>query len=131
MNDNLTLNSLTYTLSARDQVAGSFRNNASLGSNLPRVLRVVNRDETNNKSKLVMHRTTVLHEQTVPDAQGNPLASPVVVGMFVLTPKVGDPTDVDTAIDDGVIAIRQLISGTGADALALNLATELFKTRSQ
>jgi hypothetical protein len=131
MNDNLTLNALTYTKQYSDQIAGSARNNASLGSNLPRVLRIVNRDEVNGKTKLAMHRTTVLHEQSVLGPDGVALSVPVTVQIAVLTPKSGDPAGVDSAIDDGIIAIRQLISGTGADAAALNLATELFKTRAQ
>jgi hypothetical protein len=130
MNANLTLNGLVYTQKFSDK-EGSERRNNGLGANLPRVLTIAHTTSTEGRQKLPSRRSLVRHDQTVPDGEGNPLAIPVSVYLVAVVPADGAPAAVDTAISDGLIAIRQLISGTGADASALNLGEAILENQEQ
>jgi hypothetical protein len=130
MNANITLNALTYTQRFSDK-EGSERRNDSLGANLPRVLSIAHTESNEGRSKTPSRRTLVRHDQFVPDGDGNPLPVPVSVYLVAVVPSTGDATAVGVAISDGTIAIRQLLSGTGADAAALNLATAILSNQEQ
>lgn len=130
MNNNLTLNALAYNLAYSDK-AGSVRNNSGLGATKPRILSIAHTDAVDPKTKLRTRRSLLRHDQTVADGNGVILPTPVSVYMNVVIPVDGDATQVATAISDGIIANRQLISGTGADGSALDLAAAIFTNREQ
>jgi hypothetical protein len=125
MNDNLTLNALAYNRVYSDQ-ARSLRRNTTAGVTLPRELTMSHIKTKDNVSKENINRSSVKHDVVTADADGNPVATRVSVQLIITYPTdVGVSASVSTAIDDGIVAIRQLISGTGADASALNLAANL------
>lgn len=130
MNADITLNSLAYKLAYSDK-DGSQRTNTSLGVTKPRTLSIGHLDATDSKSKLQTLRNLVRHDQIIADTAGVNLPVPVSVYLVCSYPTTGDETETSTAINDGVAAIRQLISGTGADASALNLADAILKNREQ
>lgn len=125
MNDNLTLNALTYNRVYSD-VARSLRRNTTAGVTLPRELTMSHITTVDNVSKQNIRRSSVKHECVTADSDGNPVPTRVSVQLIITYPTdIGVPANVSTGIDDGITAIRQLISGTGADANALNLAANL------
>lgn len=130
MNSNVTINALEYNLAYSDKT-GSIRRNAGLGANLPRTLQIAHVATKDNKTKLAVRRSVIRHDRVVPDANGIPLATPVTVYLVAVVPDLGEAASVTNAINDGVVAIRQLISGTGADANALNLADAILKNQEQ
>lgn len=130
MNADITLNTLVYAQKFSDE-AGSLRRNTGLGATLPRELSIAHQKAVDSKSKLTTRRSVIRHDRVVPDALGNPLACPVSVYLVAVVPDIGEATAVGAAITDGVVAIRQLISGTGADASALNLANAILVNQEQ
>jgi hypothetical protein len=130
MNNDLTLNALTYTWKYSDK-EGSERRNAGLGANLPRILKIAHQETFEGTEKLPSLRSVIRHDQYVVDGDGNPLPVPVSLYLVQVVPDAADPAAVTTAISDSKIAIRQMISPTGADAGALDLFNEVFVTQAQ
>lgn len=130
MNANLTLNGLTYTQVFSDK-EGSERRNSGLGANLPRVLRIAHTESTEGASKTPCTRSVLRHDQYVTDGDGNVLPVPVSLYLVAVVPKDGASSPVATAISDSTIAIRQMISSTGADGNALNLASAFIENKEQ
>jgi hypothetical protein len=130
MNADITLNTLGYAMVYSDK-DGSLRRNSTLGATKPRNLSIAHMDATDSKSKLPTHRGLIRHDATIADATGVILPVPVSVYLVCSYPTGGDATATATAISDGIVAIRQLISGTGADASALNLATAILTNHEQ
>lgn len=130
MNADITLNTLVYAQVYSDK-GESLRRNSSLGATKPRNLTIAHQAAVDSKSKLATSRNLIRHDQTIADAVGVILPVPVSVYLVCSYPTGGDATQTATAISDGIIAIKQLISGTGADANALNLATAILTNGEQ
>lgn len=130
MNNDITLNANEFKLAYSDKT-GSLRRNTALGANLPRELRISHQQTVESKAKLSTRRTLIRFDRTVPDAEGKPLSVPVSVYLVAVVPVLGETSAVAAAITDGTVAIRQLISPTGADANALNLATNILVNQEQ
>lgn len=131
MNADITLNTdKVYALVYSDKTE-SLRRNSSLGVTKPRNLTIAHQAAVDSKSKLETKRHLIRHDQVIADPVGVILPVPVSVYLVCSYPTGGDATATATAISDGIIAIRQLISTTGADSGALNLATAILTNGEQ
>jgi len=122
MNDNLTMNGVTFALSFKDQ-AGSERRDASRGVNLPCVMSVKNQPYTDSKTKVKGQRTVLRFDRYKVASTG----TIVPVSAYLVTTIPEDGLIVDEDVNDVLAHIRGCLNApTDVTNPGLNLATSLF-----
>lgn len=130
MNADISLKSKSYKLQYSDKL-GSLRRSTTDGAALPHELRISHVESVDPKTKLPIIRSVVRIDLSHVDTGGvNPAALPVTAYMVVQQGRgVNQPNQ--TAIELAVDSVIQALTGTGADASALDLADEIFVNREQ
>lgn len=130
MNADITLKSKVYKQVYSDK-AGSFRKSVTDGAALPHTLRIAHTDTINSKTKVATRRSLCRLDMTHLDTGGvNPSPQPVSV-QLVVEKGTGVYAPTQAAIELAVDSVIQALTGTGADASALDLADEIFVNEEQ
>lgn len=130
MNADVTLKSKVYKLLYSDK-AGSERKSITDGATLPHKLRIAHSDATDSATKLPIQRSLVRVDMTHLDTGGvNP--SPVPVSAYIVVQHGTGLYQPSTAsVELAVDTLIQALTGTGADASALDLTDEIFVNKEQ
>jgi len=130
MNADITLKSKAYKLIYSD-ANGSLRRSITDGATLPHTMEIAHQDATDGATKLPVTRSKFAVNMSYLDTGGvNPSPIPVRVQIVVVAGKgVYQPSQ--TAIELCVDTAIQALTGTGADASALDLADEIFANHEQ
>jgi hypothetical protein len=130
MNANITLKSKVYNQVYSDK-AGSLRRSITDGAALPHELRISHTDAVDSKTKLEVKRSVMRVDMTHLDTGGvNPAPVPVTA-YLVVQHGVGTNQPSTASIELAVDTLIQALTGTGADASALDLADEVFAGKEQ
>jgi hypothetical protein len=130
MNADITLKAKVYKLLYSDKTE-SIRKSITDGAILPHTLRIAHSDATDSSTKLPIKRSLVRVDMTHVDTGGtNP--SPVPVSAYVVVQHgTGLYQPTQAAIELAVDTLIQGLTGTGADASALDLTDEIFVNKEQ
>jgi hypothetical protein len=130
MNADITLKAKAYKQVYSDK-AESVRRSTTDGAVLPHTLRVAHSDAVDGTTKSPVKRHLVRLDMSHLDTGGvNPSPIPVTAYM-VVQHGIGLYQPSQTAIELAVDSVIQALSGTGADASALDLTDEIFVNQEQ
>lgn len=130
MNADITLKSKVYKQNYSDK-AGSLRTSTTDGAALPHTVKIAHTDAVDSKSKLPIKRSLFRVDMSHLDTGGvNPSALPVSV-QVVVQRGTGLYQPTQTAIELAVDTMIQALTGTAADASALDLTDEIFVNMEQ
>jgi hypothetical protein len=130
MNADITLKGKVFKLLYSD-LAGSVRRSITDGATLPHTMKIAHTQATDSATKLPVSRSQFRVEMTVLDTGGvNPSPIPVTAYMIVQHGK-GLYQPSQAAIELAVDVLVQALTGTAADASALDLADEVFVNKEQ
>jgi len=130
MNADITLKGKVYKQVYSDK-AGSLRRSITDGTTLPHEISIAHQDATDSKSKLPVKRSKMALSYSHKDTGGvNPSPVPVLAQLVVQHGTgLYQPTQAD--IEFAVDSLVQALTGTAADASALDLADEIFASKEQ
>jgi hypothetical protein len=130
MNPDITLKGKAYKQVYSDK-AGSLRKSITDGAALPHYLRIAHSDMVDSKTKIAARRHLFRVDMTHVDTGAvNPSPLQVSAQLVVVTGTgVYQPTQ--AAIELAVDTLIQALTGTGADASALDLTDEVFVNEEQ
>lgn len=130
MNADITLKSKVYKQVYSDK-AGSLRKSTTDGAALPHQLRIAHTEAVDNKTKIPVVRSLMRLDMTHLDTGGvNPSPLPVSV-QIVVVKGTGIYAPTQAAIELAVDSLVQALTGTAADASALDLADEIYVNGEQ
>jgi hypothetical protein len=125
MNADITVKAKAYSLLYSDKTE-SKRRSVTDGATLPHYITISHVDAIDRKTKLPVKRSTLRIDMSHLDTGNvNPSPVPVTASLVVIQGQgLYQPTT--TAIELVVDSLIQMLSGTGADASALDLTDEVF-----
>jgi hypothetical protein len=130
MNADITLKAKVYKQVYSDQ-AGSLRRSTTDGAALPHTMRIAHTNAVDSKTKVPTIRSLTRVDMSHLDTGGiNPSPLPVSVQLVVVK-GTGLYAPTQAAIELCVDTLIQALSGTGADASALDLTDEIFVNGEQ
>lgn len=127
MNNDLTINSLSFVHQYSDKDSGSVRNETSRGVNLPEILSVRNRQITLSDSKLPARQTTVRLDRHVA-ASDNSIVKGLECHMVVTVPASSAVGTAD--VQACVTRLLTLLAGTTVTG-GMDLKDEIFVNQEQ
>lgn len=130
MNADITVKAKSYKTIYSDK-NGSLRRSITDGATLPHELKIAHTEATDSRTKIPTTRSLMRLDMTHLDTGGvNPSPLPVSVQIVVVKGK-GLYQPSQTAIELAVDSVIQALTGTGADASALDLTDEIFVAGEQ
>jgi len=130
MNANITLKSKVYNQIYSDK-AGSLRRSITDGATSPHTLRIAHTDGIDSATKIATRRSLMRLDMTHTDTGAvNPSPLPVSVQVVVVK-GTGVYAPTQAAIELAIDSVVQALTGTSADASALDLADEVFANEEQ
>lgn len=130
MNPDITLKSKVYKMLYSDKV-GSMRKSITDGAALPHTIRIAHQDATDSKTKVPTRRSLIRVDMTHLDTGAvNPSPLPVSA-QLVLVKGTGVWAPTQAQIELCVDTLIQALTGTAADASALDLTDEIFVNEEQ
>lgn len=130
MNADITLKSKAYKQVYSDK-AGSLRRSTTDGATLPHTIRIAHSDAIDSRTKVPTRRSLMRVDMTHLDTGGvNPSPLPVSVQIVVVKGKdsyAPSQASIELAVDTAI----QALTGTAADASALDLTDEIFVNEEQ
>jgi hypothetical protein len=130
MTNDITLKGKVYNWQFSTE-AGSQRKSITDGATLPHTIKIAHSDATDSATKLPIKRSLFRVDMTHVDTGGvNPAPVPVSA-YLVVQHGTGLYQPTTAAIELAVDTVVQAMTGTGADASALDLADEIFAGKQQ
>jgi hypothetical protein len=130
MTNDITLKAKAYEWLYSSEL-GSARRSITDGAVLPHDLKISHIDVTDGKTKLAMRQSKMFLAMSHLDTGGvNPAAAPITVQVTVRK-GVGVNAPSTVAIELAIDSVVQALTGTGADASALDLADDIFANEEQ
>jgi hypothetical protein len=130
MNADITLKSKVYKLQFSDK-GESQRKSVTDGATLPHKIKIAHSDATDSATKQPIRRHLMRVDMTHVDTGGiNPAPVPVTAYM-VVQHGTGTNQPASAAIELAVDTLIQALTGTAADASALDLTDEIFVNEEQ
>lgn len=130
MNADITLKGKAYKQVYSDK-AGSLRRSITDGAALPHTIRVAHTDMIDSKTKSSARRSLMRVDMTHLDTGGVNPAPLQVSAQLVVVKGTGTNQPTQAAVELAVDTLIQALTGTGADASALDLADEIFVNEEQ
>lgn len=132
MNPDITLKGKVYSQQySGTNVTGSQRRSITDGAALPHTIRIAHQDAIDSKTKIATRRSLFRLDYSHLDTGGvNPSPLPVSVQLVVVKGK-GIYAPSQATIEAAVDSVIQALTGTAADASALDLTDEIFVGEQQ
>lgn len=130
MNADITLKSKVYKLLYSDK-AESVRKSITDGAILPHTIRIAHSEAVDSATKLPVKRSLMRVDMTHVDTGGVNPAPTTVSAYLVVQHGIGLNQPSQAAIELAVDTLIQALTGTGADASALDLTDEIFVAKEQ